>query len=102
MGNGNCALSKSTRDVMNRILEFDGIRAVAILMIVLCHICYSMEGFSNWEQHLDCTYNFVFFIIPALLIGLKVNKSKCTEDLWPLLWKRISRLLPELWIFLTI
>ncbi len=27
---------------MNEIPAFDGIRAVAILMIVLCHICYGL------------------------------------------------------------
>lgn len=86
---------------MNRIPAFDGIRAVAILMIVLCHICYGLGLMPN-GHYLGSTFNYVFFIMSALLLGLKVNKNEQNEyksDLY--LKKRIIRIVPEVWIFLT-
>lgn len=62
---------------MSRLLQFDGIRAVAVLLIVLCHVFYGLDGMgSPAGQYLGGTYNFVFFAMSALLIGLNVNKSK--------------------------
>ena len=63
---------------MNRIPAFDGIRAVAILMIVLCHICYGL-GLMPIGHYLGSTFNYVFFIMSALLLGLKVNKNEHKE-----------------------
>lgn len=62
---------------MSRLLQFDGIRAVAVLLIVLCHVFYGLDGMgSPAGQYLGGTYNFVFFAMSALLIGLNVNKTK--------------------------
>lgn len=62
---------------MNRYSQFDGIRAVAVLLIVLCHVFYGYNGIeSPAGQYFGGTYNFVFFAMSALLIGLNVNKYK--------------------------
>lgn len=88
---------------MSRLLQFDGIRAVAVLLIVLCHVFYGLDGMgSPAGQYLGGTYNFVFFAMSALLIGLNVNKSKSRGDSFSFLKRRIVRLLPELWVFLTL
>lgn len=49
----------------------DGIRAVAIMAIVACHICYGFDGYSVAGQYLAGTFNFVFSFISAYLFGLK-------------------------------
>ena len=66
-------LSKSKK--MKRALEFDGIRAVAILFIVLCHICFGM-GWAATGRFCANTFNTVFFLLSALLLGLNINKYK--------------------------
>lgn len=55
---------------MKRTLAFDGIRAIAILGIVGCHICYAL-GAMAIGQYLGGTFNAVFFLLSAILLGLK-------------------------------
>ncbi len=59
---------------MTRIPAFDGVRAVAILMIVTCHVCYG-AGAGTWGQFLGGTFNAVFFLLSAVLLGI-VNKPE--------------------------
>lgn len=91
---------------MKHIKEFDGIRGIAILSIVACHICYGINAMSPLGQYLGGTFNFVFFILSGLLIGLSVNAHKqdknCKLNKFSFLKKRIMRLIPDLWIFLTL
>lgn len=58
---------------MRRIVGLDAIRAVAILLIVACHICYGVNAMSPVGQYLGGTYNFVFFLLSAILLGLTAN-----------------------------
>ena len=60
---------------MKRVLEFDGIRAAAILFILLCHICFGM-GWTAMGRFCANTFNTVFFLLSALLLGLNVNEYK--------------------------
>lgn len=55
---------------MRRIVGLDAIRAVAILLIVACHICYGVNAMSPVGQYLGGTYNFVFFLAFCHLIGI--------------------------------
>lgn len=59
---------------MTRIPAFDGIRGVAVLMIVTCHVCYG-AGLGVWGQYLGGTFNTVFFLLSAILLGI-VNKPE--------------------------
>lgn len=61
---------------MNETKEFDGIRGIAILSIVACHICYGINALSPLGQYLGGTFNFVFFILSGLLIGLSIRTRK--------------------------
>lgn len=63
---------------MNKIKEFDGIRGVAILFIVTCHICYGMDSMSSLGQYLGGTFNIVFFILSSLLIGLSIDAKRAS------------------------
>lgn len=54
-----------------RLESIDGVRAVAILAIVVCHVCYGFSGESVLGQYLGGTFNYVFLFISAYLFGLK-------------------------------
>ena len=91
---------------MNNIKEFDGIRGLAILSIVTCHICYGIDPMSPLGQYLGGTFNIVFFILSSLLIGLSIDRQKISNNnrlsKKLFLRKRLIRLIPDLWIFLTV
>lgn len=90
---------------MNKIKEFDGIRGVAILFIVTCHICYGMDSMSSLGQYLGGTFNIVFFILSSLLIGLSIDAKRASINglcKKTFLKKRLLRLVPDLWLFLTL
>lgn len=83
---------------MKRVLEFDGIRAAAILFILLCHICFGM-GWTAMGRFCANTFNTVFFLLSALLLGLNVNEYKIGGGryVFQFLSKRVTRLLCSLW-----
>ena len=87
---------------MERIAVFDGIRAVAILGIVACHVCYAI-GWNVIGQYLGGTFNVIFFMLSAILLGLSVNKAKTGGDslnYFSFIIKRIIRLESSLLPFL--
>ena len=90
---------------MKQIKEFEGVRSVAILSIVACHISYGINAMNPLGQYLGGTFNFVFFILSGLLIGLSINTHKQANNYklnkFSFFKKRIMRLIPDLWIFLT-
>ena len=89
---------------MKRSLEFDGIRAVAILFIMLCHICFGM-GWSAAGRFFGGTFNTVFFLLSAILLGLNIGKYKLwggRSSIFQFLFKRVMRLLCSLWHFLIV
>lgn len=80
---------------MKRKLEFDGIRCIAIIMIVICHLCYGIQNYSIVGQYLGGCFNCVFFLISAMLIGSKPLPKNFMS-------KRIFKIGIPLWIFLVI
>lgn len=90
---------------MKRILSFDGIRAVAILGIVACHLCYA-TGHGVLGQYLGGSFNIIFFMISSLLIGLS-NKEKSDmcrggDSSLGFIGRRVIRLESSLFPFLCI
>lgn len=83
-----------------RIAEFDGIRAFAIIMIMTCHVSYGLQPNSPVGQYLGGTFNFVFFIMSALLAGLSA-KPAVAEGARKYMGRRLLRIVPDLWLFLT-
>lgn len=60
---------------MNRLVSFDYIRVISILGIVLCHCCYGITGMSFLGRFLGLTFNVVFLILSAFLLGLSWEKN---------------------------
>lgn len=84
----------------SRNTSFDGIRAIAILGIVGCHICYGLEGMSWLGVYLGGTFNCVFFSLSALLFGEKMLAGGI--KLVPFMKRRILKLVVSLWPMLLV
>lgn len=78
----------------SRNTSFDGIRAIAILGIVGCHMCYGLEGMSWLGVYLGGTFNCVFFSLSALLLGEKMLTGVKSV---PFMKRRILKLVASLW-----
>lgn len=77
---------------MNRIASFDIIRVVAFTGILVCHSCVQFPE-ANWFGFFcACTFNFLFLMMSALLMGLSWNKSGRVSYGINFLVKRIKRL----------
>lgn len=63
-------------NMSSRNTSFDGIRAIAILGIVGCHMCYGLDGMSWLGLYLGGTFNCVFFSLSALIYGEKILGGK--------------------------
>lgn len=60
---------------MNRIIAFDYLRAIAILGIVVCHFCFNFRATIWLAGWLGGTFNVLFLMMSALLLGLAWNKK---------------------------
>lgn len=82
-----------------RLEAIDGVRAVAILAIVVCHVCYGFSEKSILGQYLGGTFNYVFLLISAYLFGLK---HAAKPEVWggQFLRRRMVRLCWSLYPFL--
>jgi len=58
-----------------RIKAIDGVRGIAILAIMVCHVCYGFCSDSRLGQYLGGTFNYVFLFISSYLLGLKFSMS---------------------------
>ena len=90
---------------MGRFKTIDVLRAIAILIIVLCHYFEDgpLRSCVNFGFYLGHVGNALFFSISALLYGLKFSK----QDYAPLVFKdfvrkRIETIFVPLWIFLLV
>ena len=90
---------------MGRLKTIDVIRAIAILIIVLCHYFEDgpLRSLVNFGFYLGNVGNALFFSISALLYGLKFAK----QDYRPLVFKdflrkRVETIFVPLWIFLLV
>lgn len=84
-----------------RIAAIDGVRGVAILAIIVCHICYGFSSDSILGQYLGGTFNYVFLFISAYLLGLKYSMSHKVYG-GVFLKRRIMRLGTSLYPFLLL
>lgn len=76
-----------------RIVEFDYIRVMAILCILLCHSCFEWgEGADGVGRYFALTFNFVFFMLSAVLFGLGWSGANRTSYSKDFLFKRIGKL----------
>lgn len=64
---------------MNKIVSFDYIRAISIILIVLCHCCFGINGMSFLGGFLGSTFNVVFLVLSAFLLGLSWENKQFKE-----------------------
>lgn len=60
---------------MNRILQFDYIRVVSLLGILLCHSLFESVHYGWLGRYLALTFNFIFLVLSAFLFGLTWTKN---------------------------
>ena len=90
--------STSSFDRVGYQPEIDGLRAIAVLMVVFYHanVPYITGGYAGVD---------VFFVISGYLITLLLVKEKLREghiDLWAFYARRAKRLLPGLFFVLVV
>lgn len=87
---------------MNRIVSFDYIRVISVFGIILCHCCYGITGLSFLGRFLANTFNFVFLILSAFLIGLSWDKHNCKALKKEFIIKRLCKLAYSYYPFIVI
>lgn len=85
---------------MKRILSFDYIRAFAVCGILACHCCFGVGGWSFLGKFLGSTFNFMFVMLSAFLLGIKWRKDGCPAYGISFLRHRIGKLACVYWPFL--
>lgn len=60
---------------MRRIPQFDYIRVIALLGILICHSLFESADYGWLGRYLALTFNFLFLILSAFLFGLVWEKK---------------------------
>lgn len=81
--------------------SYDWLRAFSAIMIVLCHICQGFGISSEFVYYLGGTYVAVFLMLSAYLLG-EHYREHITEVPLEFFKKRMNRLIPTYYIYLTI
>lgn len=77
----------------SRIIEFDYIRSISIIGILVCHSCFLFSApVSAVGRYFAMTFNFLFLALSAFLFGLSwENKNRPVYGI-TFFWKRIVKL----------
>lgn len=66
---------------MNKIIALDYIRAISIILIVVCHCCFAFPEYDWVGRYLGQTFNFLFLMLSSILFGISWNnKNKPKYD----------------------
>lgn len=85
----------------NHFVEFDYLRTISIIGIVLCHCCYGWNHCGWVGSYLGETFNCVFLAISALLLGSSWHHRQYPQySFSPFMKPRITRLLSSYYPFL--
>lgn len=89
-----------------RIIALDYIRVVAVFMILLCHYFLFSDLSSGIGRYLGGTGNIIFFVVSALLYGLKYHtpngNSEAQIDCYSFAIRRCIKLGSSVWPFLIL
>ena len=85
-----------------RLFAFDALRAIAILCILLCHSCFVWNGYEWLGRYFAQTFNLIFLLISAFLIGLKWDHDESPKLKFSFIKQRIRRLAITFYPFLII
>lgn len=85
-----------------RIFAFDILRVMAIFGILVCHSCFRWSGCEWIGRYFAQTFNLVFLLISAFLIGIKWQDNRSPKLKLSFVWQRLRRLMTTFYPFLII
>lgn len=88
--------------IESRLLSFDLLRCISIIGILLCHSCNKFPTGDWFGFFCACTFNFLFVIMSAFLLGLAWEKCGRQPYGKDFLLKRILKLCVVYYPFLII
>ena len=83
---------------VDRIIQFDVLRTIALGMILVCHFVRSI-GFHRLDIPLGCIGNMIFFVMSGWLLGLAWDGKHHPVYGWQFLKRRLLRIAVPLWLF---
>jgi len=86
----------------NKIYSLDFVRVVAIFMIQLCHYFLFSDLNTGISRYFAGVGNMIFFLVSAVLYGIKYNIDNQSVDYKKFIAGRIIRLGAPTWMFLAI
>lgn len=86
----------------SRIVQFDYIRVISLLGILLCHSLFESFEYSWLGRYFALTFNFLFLILSAFLLGSSWEKNGKPNYSFGFLTKRIVRLSKSYYPYLVI
>jgi peptidoglycan/LPS O-acetylase OafA/YrhL len=91
----------SRESFMQRVTELDGLRAVAILAVFMCHFVgpnHAMGPLGLGWTGVDLFFAISGFLITSILLGLRTQESPYKT----FYWRRVLRIAPPYYAVLTI
>jgi peptidoglycan/LPS O-acetylase OafA/YrhL len=90
---GHVAGLKMLRNIV-RIDRLDGLRAIAILMVLLFHEGYLSQGWAGVD---------LFFVLSGFLITGTLRKTRTNQNYWSrFYWRRAARILPPVLLLMFV
>lgn len=87
----------------NRLIEFDYIRVAALIGILICHSCFIYgDIYSRVGRYFSTTFNFLFLILSAFLLGFTWKKRGYPQYDSSFLTGRIRKLSQSYYPYLAI
>ncbi len=86
----------------NRIIALDYLRVIATFGIIICHSCYEFPGKEFIGRLMGLTFNYVFVVLSAFLLGLAWIKNVKPVYGYRYLRKRVGKLSKVYYVYLAI
>lgn len=86
----------------NKIYSLDFVKVVAIFMILLCHYFLFSDLNTGISRYFAGVGNMIFFLVSAVLYGIKYNIDNQSVDYKKFIAGRIIRLGAPTWMFLLL
>lgn len=83
-----------------RLFAFDLLRVIAIMGILFCHSCFMWSGCDWLGRYFAQTFNLVFLLISAFLIGMKWEDSGSPQLAVSFIGRRLKRIVVTFYPFL--
>lgn len=87
---------------MNKIVALEYLRTLAVFGILICHFCFNFQEINWLGVYCGNTFNALFLMMSALLLGMTWSKKGKPYYGWPFLRHRFLRLSKSYYPFLFI